>query len=471
MQVSLIIFAQSNPTFNTLSNLVLPQSLQSTLNVLAADSMEGRETGTEGERRAANFIAKKFKSFGLAPGNKGSYFMPFTLIQYELESAELKLNGNSIQLHTDFVVSTQSPFTGTQVSDDVLLFLNNNLLDTANLHNIKNKIILIKDPTSRVDFAKFINYIKRKNAVGCIVVKKELPKNTSANQSNLSFNESKNNFFIIQITNDVFNIIKQKANILNENLLTDAPIRFELNSKFKKNSIQSANVIAVLKGSKQTNDYVFVTSHYDHLGIKNGVIYNGADDDGSGSASVIEIAKAFSEAKKQGIIPKKNIVFMTVSGEEKGLLGSEYYSKHPIFPLANTSVDLNIDMVGRIDPDYKGDSLNYVYIIGDDKLSSQLNPITNEINTQFTKLELDRKYNDLKDPNRFYYRSDHYNFASKGVPIIFYFNGVHADYHKPTDKVEKINFELMSKRVKLILLTAWKMANMDKNLLRDIPLK
>jgi Zn-dependent M28 family amino/carboxypeptidase len=227
-----------------------------------------------------------------------------------------------------------------------------------------------------------------------------------------------------------------------------------------------------LPGTDKKDEYVFVTGHYDHLGKRDSVIYYGADDDGSGTTSVIEIAEAFAKAKKKGYLPRRTIVFMTVSGEEKGLWGSEYYASHPVYPLNKTTVDLNIDMVGRIDPDRKyGDSLNYVYTIGEDKLSSDLLKISDSINNKFAKLELDRKYNDPKDPNRFYYRSDHYNFAKNGVPVIFYFNGTHADYHQPTDTVDKINFELMAKRVKLVFYTAWDMANRDEMLKRDIPLK
>ncbi len=175
-------------------------------------------------------------------------------------------------------------------------------------------------------------------------------------------------------------------------------------------------------------------------------------------------------AKKKGEGPRRSIVFMNVSGEEKGLLGSRYYSEHPIYPLDKTTVDLNIDMVGRIDPTYKGDSMNYVYVIGDDKLSSDLTPITNEVNQKYFKMELDRRFNDPNDTNRFYYRSDHFNFAAKGVPIIFYFNGTHRDYHRPTDTVDKINFDLMEKRVRLIYHTAWVIAQKDTMLKRDIPL-
>lgn len=251
----------------------------------------------------------------------------------------------------------------------------------------------------------------------------------------------------------------------------DYPVNASMNIAKKKITLESTNVLGLLPGTDKKDEYVFVTGHYDHLGKRgDSIIYYGADDDGSGTTSVIEIAEAFAKAKKKGYGPRRTMVFMTVSGEEFGLWGSEFYSDHPIYPLDKTSADLNIDMVGRIDPKYKGDSMNYVYVIGDDKLSSDLRPITDSVNNKYVNMELDRKYNDVSDPNRFYYRSDHYNFARKGVPIIFYFNGTHADYHRPTDTVDKINFGLMEKRVKLVFFTAWEIANRDNMLKRDIPL-
>jgi hypothetical protein len=235
----------------------------------------------------------------------------------------------------------------------------------------------------------------------------------------------------------------------------------------------ASNVIAVLEGTDKKDEYVFITSHYDHIGKRDTIINYGADDDGSGTCSVLEIAEAYAKAKAAGKGPRRNIVFMTVSGEEKGLWGSEYYTNHPIFPLEKTSVDLNIDMVGRIGSEYlkDKDSANYVYVIGDDKLSTDLTPITEQVNAKFSKIKLDRKYNDPNDPNRFYFRSDHYNYAEKGVPVIFYFNGTHADYHRPTDTPDKINYKLMSKRAQFVFMTAWEMANRDEMLKRDLKLE
>jgi Zn-dependent M28 family amino/carboxypeptidase len=203
--------------------------------------------------------------------------------------------------------------------------------------------------------------------------------------------------------------------------------------------------------------------------VQEGKIYNGADDDGSGTVSILELAEAFSLAATNGHRPRRSILFMTVSGEEKGLWGSEFYSDNPVYPIEKTVVDLNIDMIGRVDNHYenKKDSVNYVYIIGADKLSSELDSINRHCNNTYTHLKLDYKYNDPDDPNRFYYRSDHYNFARKGIPVIFYFTGVHEDYHKPEDDIEKIRFPKMVTINRLIFATAWELANRDKKIVVD----
>ena len=262
-----------------------------------------------------------------------------------------------------------------------------------------------------------------------------------------------------------------KAGASLKDFKTERKIKSRLAYQRKKTASTASNVIGFIEGSDKKDEYVFLTAHYDHLGKKGDVIYYGADDDGSGTVSVIEMARAFAKAKADGYIPRRTIVFMTVSGEEKGLWGSEYYSDHPLFPLDSTTVDLNTDMIGRIDPGRKnGDSTNYIYVIGDDKLSTDLKPISTSINNTYTKLELDYKFNDPADPERIYFRSDHYNFARKGVPIIFFFDGIHKDYHKPTDTVDKINFDLMEKRARFIFLTAWTMANRDHMLKRDLAL-
>ena len=228
----------------------------------------------------------------------------------------------------------------------------------------------------------------------------------------------------------------------------------------------AANVIAYIKGSAWPDEYIVLSAHYDHVGIRGGKIYNGADDDASGTAAVLEIAEAFKTAAKNGQGPKRSIVFLNVSGEEIGLFGSRYYTEHPVFPLQNTVANLNIDMIGRIDEKHVNNP-DFVYLIGSDKISSELHELSEAINKKYVNLELDYTYNDENDPNRFYYRSDHYNFAKNGIPIIFYFNGVHRDYHKATDTADKIQYDLLQKRTRLIFHTAWEIANRPTRLKID----
>ena len=232
--------------------------------------------------------------------------------------------------------------------------------------------------------------------------------------------------------------------------------------------IASENVVAVLKGTTKPEEYVVISSHLDHIGVTaGGQINNGADDDGSGTVAMLEIAQAFKKAADEGKGPQRSIVFLHVTGEEKGLLGSKYYTDYdPIFPLEHTVANLNIDMIGRIDPKRSGDR-NYIYLIGSDKLSTDLHELSEEMNAKYTNLVLDYTYNDENDPNRFYYRSDHYNFAKNNIPIIFYFNGTHADYHRPGDTPDKINYDLLAKRAQLIFHTSWEVANRPDKVVVD----
>ncbi|KJD34271.1 peptidase M28 [Tamlana nanhaiensis] len=239
-------------------------------------------------------------------------------------------------------------------------------------------------------------------------------------------------------------------------------------SYFNGNIKASENVLAYIKGSEKPEEIIVISAHLDHIGIsKNGDINNGADDDGSGTVAVLEIAEAFKEAEKAGFGPKRSILFLHVTGEELGLYGSKYYANEdPIFPLANTVVDLNIDMIGRVDPKHEGGE-NYLYLIGSDKLSTELHNISEEINKKYFNLEFDYTYNDDNDPNRFYYRSDHYNFAKNNIPVIFYFNGTHVDYHRPSDTPDKINYEFLETRTRLIFTTAWELANREERIIVD----
>ncbi len=230
----------------------------------------------------------------------------------------------------------------------------------------------------------------------------------------------------------------------------------------------SENVIAFIKGSEKPDEVVIISAHLDHIGVSgDGAINNGADDDGSGTVGILEIAQAFKTAEKDGFSPKRSIVFLHVTGEEIGLLGSRYYADvDPIFPIENTVANLNIDMIGRVDEKHEGKP-NYLYLIGSDRLSEELHVLSDSINKATVNLDFDYTFNAENDPNRFYYRSDHYNFAKHDIPVIFYFNGVHEDYHKPSDTPDKINYEFLETRTRLIFYTAWELANREERVKLD----
>ena len=231
--------------------------------------------------------------------------------------------------------------------------------------------------------------------------------------------------------------------------------------------LNSINVASIIEGSHYPNEYIVITAHLDHVGIEGEDIFNGADDDGSGSMALLEIAQAFKMASLDGYRPKRSIVILHVSAEEKGLLGSEYYTDNPLYPLEDTITNLNVDMIGRTDPTRDSDNDNYIYLIGTDRLSSMLHETSERVNKNTVDLELDYRFNAWDDPNRFYERSDHYNFAKNNIPVIFYFSGTHEDYHGPGDTPDKIRYDLLTKRTKLIFHTAWEIANMDDKIVVD----
>ena len=238
---------------------------------------------------------------------------------------------------------------------------------------------------------------------------------------------------------------------------------FMINEK-EVNWIETENVAAIIKGSEYPEEYIVISAHLDHVGKRGNDIYNGADDDGSGSMALLELAQAFKLAETEGNGPKRSIIFLHVTGEEKGLLGSEYYTMNPLYPLDNTITNLNVDMIGRTDPNRGIDNDRYIYLIGSDRLSSKLHETSEKVNSRTINLELDYTFNELDDPNNFYERSDHFNFAKNNIPVIFYFSGTHEDYHGTGDTPDKIRYDLLTERTKLIFYTAWEIANMDEKI-------
>ncbi len=461
--------------------LITQQGLKEKLTIVASAEMEGRETASPGQKRAAAYIEGQFKKFGLLPGNGTSYQQLYPVYQDMLSNVKLSVNGRPFVWDQDFSFSLQNILTGNWAVNSVVFAGLGNADDYAGL-DVKGKIVLVVDTASAAPGRRGFGpspkagIAKTNGAAGLLIVSQDFPKRRpTAFKGNMALNPSAAvTFPVVSVSTQVASALIGRMSTLSLSQLRDVnkgSYTSELNLVATKTTetLESSNVVGILPGTDKKDEYLFLTGHYDHLGKNATGIWYGADDDGSGTVAVLQMAEAFSAAAKKGKGPRRTIVFMTVSGEEKGLLGSEYYSEHPIYPIEKTTADLNTDMIGRLDTERKtGDTLNYVYVIGHDKLSSDL-PIINEgVNNKYTNLVLDYKFDDPTDVNRIYFRSDHYNFAKKGIPILFFYDGMLlADYHQQTDTVDKINFELMEKRARMIFHTGWVIANRDDMLKRD----
>ena len=497
---STVSFAQKGKELTKYSKVITTGALKEKLSVIASAEMEGRETASPGQKRAAAYIESEFKRMGLKPGNGNSYQQTYPVYQDNLTAKAIFVNGTSFEWDKDFTFSLQTISNGKWDYSNVV-FAGYGIVDSAKGINdyanldVKGKLVVILEgtstgnPTMGVGGNRAFNAnpaspmakmraALSKGAAGLLTVSAGFPRKVPTETKGgmyLKKNDAAG-FLMANISTTVAGAILTKSNASIADLASVAKGSYNadvtLVATKKTENLESSNVIAYLPGTDKKDEYLFLTGHYDHLGKKGDVIYYGADDDGSGTVGVMQMAEAFATAAKNGKSPRRTIVFMTVSGEEKGLWGSQYYSEHPLFPLEKTTADLNTDMIGRVDTErMTADSLNYIYVIGHDKLSSELQSINENANKNSSNLVLDYKFDDPNDKNRIYYRSDHYNFAKVGVPILFFYDGMLlADYHKPTDTVDKINFELMQKRTLMVFHTACEIANRDAMLKRDIPL-
>ena len=483
--------AQKMPDARPFAKSITADDLKKHLYIFASADFEGRETATEGQHKAAAYIENHFRSLGLLPGNGDSYLLPYPVYQDSLISAALSVNDQPFQHNQDFFTPVASSNNLSLLGSEVIFAgygISDSTRDDYKDLNVRGRIVVILGgnppgaaaPTGRGRFRQPSrqDIAQRNGAAALLLI---LP----AGNRQAQLSAAKGNMMISQYKrtnsiNGVYITEKVAQAIFGDDYSklqsgTPNPKAYSANIKiaFEKTTLQlqASDVLGFLPGTDLKDQIVVISAHMDHLGKRNGEIYYGADDDGSGTVSILELASAFAKAKAAGKGPRRSILFLANSGEEEGLWGSQFYTDHPTYPLDKTDVDLNIDMIGRIDPNRKiGDSMNYVYVVGSDKLSTDLKPISEGNNKKYTKLELDYKFDDPNDQERIYYRSDHFNFARKGVPIIFYFDGIHADYHRPTDTPDKINYDLMAKRAQLVFYTAWEMADRNDMLKRDIAL-
>lgn len=479
--------------------------------VFTSDELAGRGAGEVGAERTVVYIEEEFKKAGLAPGVNGSYFQPVKLAKSTFEVKNFTANGKALQNGKDFYMSGNAPETKLNVRDVVFVGygISDAKYDDLAGVDIEGKVVLVINEGEPMDAQgnslitgtketsdwsaprsnKRMQAIMAKNPKMILATSSQVSTmlermgsrlsrpRISLEQSVSGANQSAP--VIVNITTEAANqILSRSKNTIEDLKNTISSTKKPASKKLKANiattygmniqKFEDQNVIGIVEGSDKKNEYVVVMGHYDHDGVMaDGTVLRGADDNASGTIGMMEIAKAFAKAKKDGHGPRRTMIFIALAAEEKGLLGSEYYVENPVFPLENTVSALNMDMIGRIDDKHLKENHNYIHVMGADKLSSELHEINYNANATYTHMELDTTYNDPKDPQRLYYRSDHYNFAKKGIPSIFYFSGLHPDYHTPRDVIEKIDFDMMVKRAKLVYHTAWELANREKRIVVD----
>jgi len=497
------------------------------LSIFAADSMEGRETATEGQKKAARYLANQYRLMDLQPvGDDSTYYQNFKLnaIQrdsvvfetFAMEDGQKRSVSRAVaskNTTADYIrafggtdtLQGEIVFAGFGVNDPdrsirhlegvdlqgkwVMVFQEiphmaggDTLIDPSQSERVRLSTILSRGAEGILLISDMSSEAFRESASG---MQYDFKKPTDmrlayrdAGAGSQAFSKGYNLISpemaatLLQLDN-AGSLAKYRQNLI-ENIddFTPRALNFSLSQipYHRKLSLETENVLAFLEGAdpRLKDEIVVVTSHYDHVGIgrpdsTGDRIYNGADDDGSGTIGILNMARAFQLASQDGVYPKRSILFLNVTAEENGLLGSRYYSDHPVFPIEQTVVNLNTDMIGRIDEEHKQKGMeDYTYIIGSELISSDLDSLITTANRRSGQVELNKKYNDLQDPNQFYRRSDHWNFGRLGVPFAFFFTGVHEDYHRPSDEVHKIRFEKMARIVRTMYASAVMIANAEK---------
>jgi len=495
------------------ADTIAAAQLKDYLSFIASDEMEGRDTPSRGLDTTAKFLAMNLSRWGFKPaGDEGGYFQKIALSRDLIDKAETRaqLNNQPLVLGDDYI-----PFARpADITASQMVFAGNGwLVKSKNIDaykgiDAKGKIAVIFGPPSGTppgirnsdltgkrgeDWMNAAEYAQKQGVAGIVIVPDfQYLANWDRNRARMAERgitrvdkfQAPVGALIPQlvisprVANVLFQGERQNAQSIFESVYAgQSPEPFALNPdkklsavvKIKSEPATTQNVVAVFAGSDPVlkNEYVALGAHYDHVGIGipvNGdAIYNGADDDGSGTTALLAIAEALGKAPTR---PKRSVLFVWHAGEEKGLWGSRYFTDNPTIPLANIVAQINIDMIGRSkkegDTNPRNRELsgpNEIYVIGSKMMSTELGELTENVNKQYLNITYDYRYDDPADPNRFFFRSDHYNYARKGIPIVFFFDGEHEDYHRPGDSVDKIDFQKMEKVARTIYMTLWEVAN------------
>ena len=494
------------------ADFIAAAELRDYLSFIASDEMEGRDTPSRGLDTTAKFLAMNLSHWGFKPaGDAGSYLQHIALRRDRVDDIQTRaeINGRTLLLGQDYIpASTAGSATGQLVFAGNGWYIKSKNIDAYKDMDAKGKIaVIFASPNSfprgltradlsgkqGEDWIGATEYASKQGVAGIIYVPDfQFLANWNRNrQRTLERGNTVVEKFQTQgaaripsitvspeLATSMFAGEKLGASTIFDRIYSggDVPASFAMNPDktltlnivVKNDTIGTQNVVAVWEGRDPVlkDEYVALGAHYDHIGLgtqKGDFIYNGADDDGSGTTALLAMAEALAHAS---LHPKRSILFVWHAGEEKGLWGSRYFTDYPTIPLDRIVTQLNIDMIGRSrkegDTDPRNKDLsgpNDIYVIGSKMMSSELGELSETVNKSFLNLNFNYRYDDPTDPNRFFFRSDHYNYARKGVPIIFYFDGVHEDYHQPGDSADKIDYSKMEKVTRTIYMTLWEIAN------------
>jgi len=513
-------------SFLEFSDIITPDYLRSHLEIIAHDTLQGRDTGSEGEQIAAQYLINHYEKLGITPKGTeaGSYKQPFVLNAervdslvyniFQIEKSDTLINQRSVVSNNnpgEFIrlFGGAAPLNGEVIFGGFGVFDDERDVNHLDAELMRDQWVLIfADYPTVVDGDTLVNPAFTNNArigtilgqidAGGVLLISDGSQNdfSEAAKIDAKLLENPQNMRLqylddtteqagfpksftqvspalaaqmldLESVDELDELRVQLTNEITE--FTPSATTFHLDyTPFDGTvEVESKNVIAYIEGSdpELKEEAIVLMAHYDHIGLsqpdeRGNMINNGADDNGSGTVALMAIAEALKNAKDGGLGLDRSVLFLHVSAEEKGLLGSRYYSDHPVIPIENTVTAYNADMIGRSDPEnIEAGTTDYVYLIGGEIISSELDSLVTVANEHSVDMRLDRKYNDLTDPNQFYRRSDHWNLGRLNVPFVFFFTGVHEDYHRPGDEVDKIDFDKYARVVELIYSSTVKVAN------------
>ncbi|MDQ3907318.1 MAG: M28 family peptidase [Acidobacteriota bacterium] len=491
------------------------------LHVVASDAMGGRDTPSQGLDATAKYIADDLKKIGVKPaGDDGTYFQRITLKRDKVDPAHttFTLGDTAYNYGDDFLTAgTSGSAEGPLVFVSHGYVIKSKGIDAYKGVDVKDKIMVVAGTglpagvtradvrgKAGVDYDDAISYGQRNGARGIIYAPRPRGGDIARWWGFIRGAATRGNYRVerfgpagspnlpsVYASQKLIEAIFAGEPVAGADVWKQAqggegapaPAAFALSpqkrAKFNISSTSDTattqNVVGILEGRdpQLKSEYVALGAHYDHIGtagqgsgqcqeLDGDKICNGADDDGSGTVSILTIAEAFAKGPR----PRRSILFVWHCGEEKGLWGSQYFTNFPTVPLDRVVTQLNIDMIGRskkegdttpADRDLSGP--NEIYVIGSKMMSTDLGNLSERVNSEYMNVSFNYKYDDPRDPNRFFFRSDHFNYAQKGVPIIFYFDGVHEDYHRPGDEPDKIDYQKMEKVARTVFATATELAN------------